>query len=138
MAKPSLQSLFPEPPKDDLVAIARAKSRAQPREATVGPEWPKADNISLEEAIITLTIFMYEQNAKLSVGVGSDGGSIYISLKSPMGGMDEKVPTQAFTASDTLDKAIRKAAQLVEESSSKIWKFDAWAASRIGNPHGVQ
>ena len=137
---PKQERLFDDPipasAYGDRLAAARKASLGRPRDTVVGPDWPKAENISLDLAVAELALFCYEQGGKISCGPSSDGGSIYVSLKSPSGGMDPKIPTQAFTASDTLDKALRKAAQLLENNSSKIWKFDAWAAGREGNPHG--
>ena len=121
--------LVPDEPSTIAKRIAAAKkvAQARPRENTVGPEWPKAESIAIENALTDLCIAMFEYGLSISSGAMPDGMSVWVRLKIPLEIADQRAGTVAFTVSDTFEKALRKAVQMLDVSTPKVWKPDQFA-----------
>lgn len=121
--------LIPDSPDVVKARIAAAKkvAQARPREDTVGPEWPKAENVSLENAATDLCVAMFELGLSISSGPMPDGMAVWVRLKIPLETPDERSGSVAFTVSDTFEKALRKAVQLLDVTLPKVWKPDQFA-----------
>lgn len=114
---------------EDARREAMSKSQAS---TGVGPEWPKPDAVDIETALSELTMSMYLAGLKVGCGVMNDGSGVWVRVTYPPGANDPKAGRVAFTVSDTLDKALRKAVQLLETDSDKVWKVDQFA--RLAEP----
>lgn len=114
----------------DPIAAARrkAQARAANDEKAQGPEWPRAEDITLEIALTDLCVAQFESGLSLGSGAMRDGMAVWVRLKYPVGIDDRRAGRVAFTVSDTLEKALRKAAQLLCEDSMRIWQEDKYAS----------
>lgn len=121
----------PNPPGwDARLADARKQAQARGLAGAVGPEWPKPDDVDSDAALAELTVFIYLSGAKIGAGLMSDGSGVWVRMSVPGDSTDEHAGCIAFTVSDTLDKALRKAVQLIESHSPKVWKPDQFAVTR--------
>lgn len=113
--------------------LAEARKQAKQRLAevdTVGSEWPRPEDVDLDAALAELTIAIYTEGYKLAFGCMTDASGVWARLTCPSDSPDWRGGRTAFTVSDTLDKVIRKAVQLLESNSEKIWKPDQFARPR--------
>lgn len=116
---------------DARLADARkqAKKRAE-LVPTEGPDWPNPDDVDLDAALAELTVAVYIEGFKIGIGLMTDASGVWCRLTCPSDSPDWKAGKVAFTVSDTLDKVLRKAVQMLENQSDKVWKPDQFARSR--------
>lgn len=110
--------------------LAQARKVAKDRaiaDPGVGPEWPRPDDVDLDAALAELTVAIYVEGYKVGFGLMNDASGVWCRLTCPNSSPDWKAGKVAFTVSDTMDKVIRKAVQLLESESEKIWKVDQFA-----------
>lgn len=113
--------------KADVIAAAKAKAVAAPTQG-VGPEWPRWEECSLEDALTALEVQMWDGGLKFSVGLNSDGQGMWGRASAPK--WSTRVPLQgqsAITFSNGLEHLLRKMAQLAEYPDSGAWKPDPYA-----------
>lgn len=107
---------------DDARKVARARSTRE----SAGPEWPKADDVDTDAALAELCIAILSYGLKVAAGNLNNSPDIWVRLTMPDDAVDDRAGRVAFTVSDTLDKALRKAVQLLESDSEKVWKPNQW------------
>jgi hypothetical protein len=106
-------------------AQATAKKRAT-RE-NVGPDWPTVDGITLEDALEELTLDMLLHGARVSFGVTDGSADLWCRVSFPVECDHSHAGMVAFTTSTTMERALRKAAQLLPETVKKVWQPDKFA-----------
>lgn len=103
-----------------------AKSRAT-RER-VGPDWPRVDGISSEEALEEVTLQMLLHDARLSFGNTEGSADIWGRLAFPINCDSQFAGKVAFMTSSTVDGALRKLAQCTTgDPGHGVWKEDRFA-----------
>ena len=113
--------------------LAEARRQAKERLAEVdrpGPEWPRPEDVDLDAALAELTVAIYVEGYKIGLGCMTDASGVWCRLSCPSDSPDWRAGKTAFTVSDTVDKALRKAVQLLESQSDKVWKPDQFARPR--------
>lgn len=116
---------------DQRLAEARKVAQTRASQQAIGPEWPRSEDVDLDAALAELTIEMLSTGLRIAAGANPDGMSIWVRMTMPDDAIDERAGKVAFTASDLLDKALRKAVQLLETQSPKIWKPNAFSPSKL-------
>lgn len=125
----------PRDPKKDEAAdlkrridMARAEAQRAPFDARPGPEWPSADEYTLEEACTELTVAMYTQGAKISLGCTADATSIWARISYPSWSSCKGVGGQsAMTFSGDVGRALRKLCQLSDDPVQAKFRPDPYA-----------
>ena len=111
----------------DEIAAAKALAVASPIEQA-GPEWPKWDNVTIEDALTMLEVDMWSGAAKISFGLNSEATGMWGRIAYPK--WSPYIPKQgrsAITFGSGLDHVIRKLAQLTAADDEKLWKVDPYA-----------
>lgn len=110
------------------IEMARLDAIRQPYDAKSGPEWPSTDDETLQEAVTDLTVQMYTLGARISLGVTGEATSVWARVVFPtwcprkdLAGMS------AMTFSGDVERAVRKLAQLAEDSVHAGFKPDPYA-----------
>lgn len=118
-------STRPNPPGfGDRLKEARKRATDRTQMTDEGPEWPKWDQVELDAALEELTLAVYDFGLKVGLGIMSDGQGVWCRLTFPVDANHFNQGCVAFTVSDTAEKALRKAVQLIEVKSPKVWKID--------------
>lgn len=122
-----------QPSKSDYAkrlddARKQAKERSQLSDE--GPEWPKWDAVELTDALESLTLAVYDFGLKVGLGIMSDGSGVWCRMTYPGDANHFNAGCVAFTVSDTAEKAVRKAVQLLDTKSPRIWKEDQFAKDK--------
>lgn len=115
---------------NDRLAQARAAAKNRGQLTDEGPDWPKWDAIELDTAMEELTIASYEFGVKVGMGLMNDGSAVWCRLTYPGDCTHHNAGCVAFTVSDTMDKVIRKAVQLLDVHSPRVWKADQYVSDR--------
>lgn len=94
-----------------------------------GPEWPKADAITLETALTDLTLEMLEQGLRISLGVTDGSADVWARASYPLECESARAGMVCFQTSTTAERALRKLALCLEEGShsQSSWKPDRFA-----------
>jgi hypothetical protein len=106
-------------------AQKEAKKRAT--KATTGPDWPKVEGIGLEDALEELTLDMLLHGARVSFGVTDGSADLWCRVAFPVECEHKHAGMVAFTTSTTMERALRKAAQLLPEDVLTVWQPDRFA-----------
>lgn len=110
------------------VMQARQEAVRPPFDATPGPEWPSADDYSLEEACTQLVVDMYTAGAKISFGCTSDATSVWGRITfASWSGKKDVAGQSAMTFSGDLERCIRKLAQLADDPVRAKFRPDPYA-----------
>jgi len=112
--------------KQRLAQAQEAARKRATREA-VGPEWPKVDQITLAEAMECLTYEVLCYGARVSFGNTAGSADVWCRLNFPVECDSPLAGLVAFTSSTSIDRAARKAAQLLDATARKAWKPDQFA-----------
>jgi hypothetical protein len=109
--------------------IEEARARAVKRVAPEGPDWPKVDGITLEDALDDLTVEMLAEGARLSLGVSDGSADVWARLAYPVECNSEHAGQVAFMTSNTVGKVLRKIAQAIPigPDTARHWKVDRFA-----------
>jgi len=107
---------------------ARAAAVKRTRSAE-GPEWPKADAITLEDALTDLTLEMLEQGLRVSLGVTDGSADVWCRAGYPLECESARSGMVCFQTSSTAERALRKTALCLEEGphAQGAWKPDRYA-----------
>lgn len=111
-------------------AIEAAKKAAQPAPVPVGagPEWPRWEEVSLEDALTMIEVDLWSLGAKFSIGLNADAKGMWARVGIPK--WSSRVGLQgksAITFASGLEHLIRKVAQLTSVEVGGVWKDDPYA-----------
>ena len=110
--------------------LADARSRGLARVNTgfsgINEEWPKASDVSVQDALADFTLTIIGTGLKVSLGCNSDGESVWVRLSFDNTSTDERRGKVAFTVGGTVESALCKAIQLLETNAPKVWKPDVY------------
>jgi hypothetical protein len=126
LASPSTESKM----ATNQAAIEAAKKAAQPAPTQLGtgPEWPRWEEVSLEDALTMIEVDMWSLGAKFSFGLNADAKGMWARVGIPK--WASRVPLQgksAITFASGLEHLIRKVAQLTSVEAGGVWKDDPYA-----------
>lgn len=119
---PNLDSVQERLKQARQAAVRRTKSAE-------GPEWPKADAITLETAMTDLTLEMLEQGLRVSLGVTDGSADVWCRAAYPLECESSRSGMVCFQTSNTAERALRKVALCLEEGphAQGAWKPDRFA-----------
>lgn len=110
------------------IQVARAEATRPPFDAKPGPEWPDPEAYTLEEAVTDLSVAMYTQGAKISLGVTGDATSVWARISFPSWSACKGVEGQsAMTFSGDVGRALRKLCQLSDDPVQAKFRPDPYA-----------
>lgn len=116
-----------EKARREQIAAAKALAVAPPIDQ-VGPEWPKWDAISIEDALTTIEVDMWSGGGKVSFGLNAEASGMWGRINYPKWSpYIAKQGKSAITFGSGLDHVIRKLAQLTASDDEKVWKPDPYA-----------
>lgn len=103
-----------------------AKSRAT--RDRVGPDWPRVDGISSEEAWEELSFVILAHDARLNFGNTAGTADVWGRLAFPSFCDHPRAGQVAFMTSGSVDGAARKLAQCTTgDPGQGVWKVDRFA-----------
>lgn len=110
-------------------AIAEAKKKAVAAPVTPSNvEWPRWEDVELEDALTMLEIQMWEGAGKFSFGLNQDGKGMWARVSFPKWSIrHELAGKSAITFSSDLLHLLRKLAQLATVHDPSVWKNDPYA-----------
>ena len=121
--------LNPDGSHQSKLQAARAKAAQRPEDKTaIGPDWPNIDDFSLEDALDYIELEMYANGLKVSLGSLKDGSALFVRFSFPKWSDSGYKGLTTFAASDTLEKAIRKAYGHTSTTHSSVWKVDQYSS----------
>lgn len=122
--------LNPDGSHQSRLAAARDKAKNRPQDEQFKlTDWPNIDDATLEEALEYFEIALYADGLKISVGSLKDGSAVFCRLSFPKWSDSGFKGLTTFAASDTLEKALRKAYLHTTTTHSSVWKPDTYSSS---------
>jgi len=112
----------------DAIEAAKKAAVAAPAQTGQGPEWPRWENVSLEDALTMIEVDMWANGAKFSFGLNADAKGMWARVGIPK--WSARVPLQgksAITFASGLEHLIKKVAQLTSVEAGSVWKDDPYA-----------
>lgn len=107
---------------------AQKIARSRATRERVGPDWPRADGISTEEALEEISYQLLAHGAKLSFGNTDGTADIWCRLSYPTYSDHQQAGKVAFMTSSTVENALRKMAQCTSgDPGHGVWKVDRFA-----------
>lgn len=117
--------LNPDGSHQGRLQAAREKARNRPdTDDGLGADWPNIEDYSLQEALEYIEVEMYENGLKVSLGSLKDGSALFVRFSFPKWSDSGYKGLTTFAASDTLEKALRKAYGHTSTTHASVWKVD--------------
>jgi hypothetical protein len=110
-------------------AIEEAKRRSQPAPVQPGGlDWPRWEDISLDDALTAIEVQMWDGALKFSLGLTSDGKGMWGRAAAPKWSSRKPIAGKSAIAfAGGLEHLLRKLAQLAESPDEGVWKDDPYA-----------
>lgn len=121
--------LNPDGSHQSRLQSAREKAKNRPDLSEgIGPDWPNLEDFSLEDALEYFEVELYANGLKISIGSLKDGSALFCRLSFPKWSDSGYKGLTTFAASDTLEKALRKAYGHTSTTHASVWKVDQYSS----------